>query len=187
MLRMDTSLAPLDLIAPHGTPAIATACGVSSRRIRAAIAKSLFPESPYWRESLDGRGHRRRFSDAMVDATHEIACELGMYGRRRWDRAALSDLGESVAAAWFRSERSNVDPVFEFCGRKGWPNANPVRGVIDYSTPEAVRAAEVARFRAANPPRDDRIIDLSTPEANEANNAGHPIVLSRDPRTRTYR
>jgi hypothetical protein len=176
MRRIGMRTARIEQLAPHGTPAIATACGVSSRRIRAAIANGLFPETPYWRESVDGHGHRRRFSDAQVDATHEIACELRSYGRPRWDRAALSNFGDRVAAAWYRSEQSNVDPAFEFCGRKGWADANPIRGVIDYSTPEAVRAAEVARMRALQKP-DEPVIDLTTREGVSTRTEGNRVLI----------
>jgi len=153
--------------------ALAGALGVSVHRVRRRIRNGQFPETPYWHQGNHPQAHRRRYTRRMIDAAARIARELELDSKRRWDLAE-SDFGDRVADAWYRAEHADVP----WAGRRGWPDANP-KTIIDLSTPELRRAAEVARLRTC---RDDRILDLSTDEAREANNRGQPRYIT-PPRT----
>jgi hypothetical protein len=111
----------------------------------------------------------------MVDATERLAVELGVYGRARCDLGE-SDFGRRVAESWCRSEQHRrTDETLHWQPQQGWVGARPSE-VIDYSTPEAVRHAEISRLR---PPRvDDEVIDLSTDEARELNRRGTPRLVA---------
>jgi hypothetical protein len=147
---------------------LARALGVPARRVRRWIRAGQFPETPYWHQGRAPQAHRRRYTRGMIDFAVRIAREFGLDTKQRWDLAE-SDFGDRVADAWQRTEQ----PKGPWAGRRGWPDTNPAN-IVDYSTPEKVRAAEMARIQALKKRRDDRILDLSTDEAREANNRGEP-------------
>jgi hypothetical protein len=152
---------------------LARALGVPTRRIRRWIRNGQFPETPHWQEGTNSHSHRRQYTMHMIDVTVDIARELGLDRKRRWDLSE-SDFGLRVSEAWYRTERSE-EP---WAGDRGWPDANP-KNIIDCSTPEKLRAAEIARLRALQSRRDDGVIDMSNPEAREAKKRGEPINLPR--------
>jgi hypothetical protein len=156
----------------YGIGELASRLGLPPRRIRRWIRTGVFPETPHWIEGTDRFSHRRRYTPAMLDAAERVARQLGLLGKRRWDLE--SDFGDLVSDAWFQSEHDHVDPTFEWCGIRGW-DANP-RSITDYTTPDALRRAELARLPTPVN-RDDRVIDMTTPEARAANNRGAPIYV----------
>jgi hypothetical protein len=78
---------------------LARALGVPVRRIRRWIGNAEFPESPYWVDGTNKFAHRRRYTIAMIEAAQNIAEEVGLTGKRRWDLGE-SDFGEHVSEAW---------------------------------------------------------------------------------------
>jgi hypothetical protein len=160
-------------VSMYGIGELASRLGVTPRCIRRWIRAGDFPESPYWKEGDNRYAHRRRFTLAMLDAAERIARQLGLLGKRRWDLTE-SDFGDRVSDAWYRSEHDHVDPTFEWRGVRGW-DANP-RSITDYTTPDALRRAELARLPTPVN-RDDRVIDMSTLEARAANNRREPIFI----------
>jgi hypothetical protein len=155
----------------YGIGALACRLGVSSRRIRRWEAAGHFPRTCHWREGRDHRGDRRLYTEAMVNAAEEVAIELGLADKRRWNLSE-SEFGLRIAQRWRRSEEWKLDPDLEWCGERGWLEARP-RSIVDYSDPDRVAAAY---NRAQSAPADD-IIDMSSPKAHRAAANGHPIIV----------
>jgi hypothetical protein len=175
MFATDELLPPNDAIFKIGD--LAAALGVRTECIDRWIRQGLFPETCWWVEGRTTTGHRRRYTQAMIDAAVEIAAQMKLLGKRRWDLRE-SDYGLRVSQRWRRTEHHRQLAPVSWDGERGWPDANPLH-VIDYTDPAAVERAKRVR-EAASKRSDDYVIDLSTPEANEANNAGRPIIIRSD-------